>query len=300
MATPSSTFTEMVTTTLRNHPNEVADNVSDHNAFYRRLRDRNQIKLESGGYEIVRPLDYAENSTFQRYSGYDTLNVGASDVLTSAKYDWVQSAVHVTASGLELRKNSGKEQMINLVRARVKNALRTAANNMSVDLYGSGALTNQMGGSFWANQFFEAAGTGQTKSTIKTAMNVIWLQCVRGNDKPDLIMSSNDFYGLFWESLQDLQRYGNSNDQAVAGFQSLKYNTADVVHDTNTNFGTTAERMYFLNTDFLELVSHRAANWTQLAEKVPTNQDAVLIPIISQHQLCCSNRSLQGVLIDAA
>ena len=321
MAIPSATFTEMVTTTLRNHPNEVADNVSDHNAFYRRLRDRNQIKLLDGGYEIVRPLDYAENSTFQRYSGFDTLNVGASDVLTSAKYDWVQSAVHVTASGLELRKNSGKEQMINLVRARVKNALRTAANNMSVDLYGTGALTNQMGGlghiiqtdgngtvgginsatfSFWANQFFEAAGTGQSKSSIKTAMNVIWLQCVRGNDKPDLIMSSNDFYGFFWESLQDLQRYGNSNEQAVAGFQSLKYNTADVVHDTNTNFGTTAEKMYFLNTNFLEMVSHRAANWSQLAEKVPTNQDAVLIPIIWQGQLVCSNRSLQGVLIDAA
>lgn len=266
-------------------------------------------------------VDYAENSTFQRYSGFDTLNVGASDVLTSAKYDWVQSAVHITASGLELRKNSGKEQMINLVRARVKNALRTAANNMSVDLYGSGALTNQMGGlahiiqtdgagtvgginsttfTFWKNQFFEAVGTGQTSSTIKAGMNTIWLQCVRGNDKPDLIMSSNDFYGNFWESLQDLQRYGNSNDQAVAGFQSLKFNTADVVHDTNANFGTTIERMYFLNTDFLELVSHRAANWTQLAEKVPTNQDAVLIPIISQHQLVCSNRSLQGVLIDEA
>lgn len=57
MATPSSTFTEMVTTTLRNHPTEVSDNVSNHNAFYRRLRDRNQIKLEGGGYEIVRPLN---------------------------------------------------------------------------------------------------------------------------------------------------------------------------------------------------------------------------------------------------
>ena len=322
MATPSSTFTEMVTTTLRNHPNEVADNVSNHNAFYRRLRDRNQIKMLDGGYEIVRPLDYAENSTFQRYSGYDTLNVGASDVLTSAKYDWVQSAVHVTASGLELRQNSGKEQMINLVRARVKNALRTAANNMSVDLYSDGALTNQMGGlahviqndgtgtvgginsstyDFWVNQFEEAAGTNTiSKSTIKGEMNDLWLKCVRGNDKPDLILSSNDFYAMFWESLQDLQRYGNSNDQAVAGFSSLKYNTADVIHDTNTNFGTTAEKMYFLNTNYLELVSHRAANWSQLAEKVPTNQDAVVIPIIWQGQLVCSNRNLQGVLIDAA
>ena len=36
-------------------------------------------------------------------SGYDTLNSGQSDVLSAAKYDWVQSAVSVVASGRELR-----------------------------------------------------------------------------------------------------------------------------------------------------------------------------------------------------
>ena len=63
MASPNTTFTEMVTTTLRNHPNEVADNVSDHNALYRYLKARGRINMESGGYEIVRPLDYSENAT---------------------------------------------------------------------------------------------------------------------------------------------------------------------------------------------------------------------------------------------
>ena len=63
MASPNSTFTEMVTTTLRNHPTEVADNVSKHNALYRRLKNGGRIKKLSGGYNIVRPLEYAENST---------------------------------------------------------------------------------------------------------------------------------------------------------------------------------------------------------------------------------------------
>ena len=63
MPSPNSTFTEMVTTTLRNHPSIVADNVSGNNALYRRLKVKKQIELLDGGYEIVRPLDYAENST---------------------------------------------------------------------------------------------------------------------------------------------------------------------------------------------------------------------------------------------
>jgi hypothetical protein len=317
MASPNSTFTEIVTTTLREHPSVISDNVSDHNALYRRLKTKGKIKKLDGGYEIVRPLDYAENSTFQRYSGYDTLNISASDVLSAAKYSWVQSAVNVTASGLELRQNSGKNQIIDLAAARVKNAMRTASNNMSVDLYSSGALTNQMGGlahiiqtdgagtvggilsstyTFWKNQFVEATGT-PSKSTIKSEMNTIWLRLVRGTDKPDLVVSTHDFFTYYWESLQDLQRF-TSTDEASAGFQSLKYMSADVIFDSNDNFATTGEKMYFLNTEYLELCVHRDANWTQLDDKMSVNQDAVVIPIIWQGQLTCSNRSLQGVVFD--
>ena len=107
MTSPSSVFTELVTSTLRNHPSEIADNVSQNNALWRYLKRKGKIDLEDGGYEIVRNLDYANNSTYQRYSGYDTLNIGQTQVLTAAKYDWMQAAVNVTASGRELRMNSG-------------------------------------------------------------------------------------------------------------------------------------------------------------------------------------------------
>ena len=321
MPSPNSVFTEMVTTTLRNHPTEVSDNVSANNALYSRLKKRGKIKALSGGYEIVRPLDYAENSTYQRYSGFDTLNVNASDVLTAAKFDWVQAAINVVASGRELRMNSGKEQLIDLAAARTKNAMRTAANNMSIDLYSSGALANQMGGlsniiqtngqgtvgginsatyTFWRNKFLEAAGTNLvTKSNIKGFMNTLYLDLVRGADKPDLIVSSHDFFAFYWESLQDLQRYAES-DSATAGFKSLKYVDADVIFDSNSNFATTAERMYFLNTNYLELVEHRDARWTTMDEKMSVNQDGVVIPMLWMGNLTCSNRSLQGILIDAA
>lgn len=323
MPSPNATFTEIVTTTLREHPGVIADNVSGHNALYRRLKVNGKIKKLDGGYEIVEPLDYAENSTFQRYSGYDTLNISASDVLSAAKYSWVQSAVNVTASGLELRQNSGKNQIVDLAKSRLKNAMRTAANNMSVDLYSTGALTNQMGGlgaiitsdgtgtvggivsgtyTFWKNQFREITGSNAwTKSTIRDEMQALWISQVRGTDKPDLIVSTNDMYSAYWGGLSDNQRYTNDEkNEATVGFQSLKFNTADVMHDNNSNFTATGEKMYFLNTEYLKLVVHRDANWTQLDDRNSVNQDAVVIPIIWQGQLTCSNRSLQGVLLDAS
>lgn len=66
MASPNATFTEMVTTTLRNHGKTLTDNVSQHNALLRYIKERGNIKTESGGYEIAIPLDWAENSTYQR------------------------------------------------------------------------------------------------------------------------------------------------------------------------------------------------------------------------------------------
>jgi hypothetical protein len=217
--------------------------------------------------------------------------------------------------------NAGSNKIVDLADQRIANAKRTAANNMSVDLYSSGALANQLGGlaliiqtngqgtvggidsatyTFWRNQFREIAGSNTwTKSTIKGEMNALYLSCVRGGDKPDLIVSTHDFFSAYWESLQDLQRYAAA-DEAAAGFQSLKYVTSDVIFDDNANFGKTAERMYFLNTNYLELIAHRDANWTVDDEKVSINQDAVVIPMFWQGQLVCSNRSLQGILIDAS
>jgi hypothetical protein len=317
MASPNSTFTEMVTTTLRNHKRSLADNVSENNALLRLMKKKGKIKTEGGGYEIVLPLDYAENSTFQRYSGYDPLNVSASDVLSAAKYDWAQAAIHVTANGRELRMNNSAEKMIDLVESRITNAMRTAANNLSIDIYSNGALTNQIGGldhlvtedgtgtvggivsgtyTFWKNKFTSIV-TATTYADVKAGMNALWLQLVRGSDKPDLIVSTHDLYSVYESGLQDLQRYADA-DMASAGFESLKYKSAPLVFDDNTNFATTGEMMYFLNTNYLYLIEHSDARWEQDDEKKPVNQDAVVIPLYWMGQMATSNRSLQGLLHD--
>jgi len=72
MASPNSTFTELVSTTFRNHRAEIMDNVSNNNALLRWLTDNGRVRTEDGGLSIVTPLDYADNGTYQRYSGFTT------------------------------------------------------------------------------------------------------------------------------------------------------------------------------------------------------------------------------------
>ena len=320
MASPNSTFTELVSTTFRNHDKEIRDNVSKHNALLRRLTAKGKVRIEDGGTSIVTPLDYAENGTYQRYSGYDTLNISASDVISAAEYAWKQVAVNVVASGLELRNNAGEQRIINLTKARVNNAIRTFKNGMSGDLYSDGTASNQIGGlqalvsdagtgtvgginsstfTFWKNKVQSAAaplqgGAGITVSatTMESLMLPLWLALTRGDDMPDMIVMDNSYFTFFEQSQTSIKRY-NDKDSADAGFVSIKYKGADVFFDGGSGIPTA--HAYFLNTDFLELVVHRDANMTVMDQRQSVNQDAVVIPVLWQGNLVTSNRSLQGV-----
>lgn len=321
MASPSAIFSEMVTTTLRHTGSKVTDNVSNHNALLRKLKEKKKIKTVGGGYEAQEPLEYGENSTYTRYSGLDTLNTNASDILTSAKFDWAQVAIHVVASGKELKQNNSRERMIPLVKTRKDNAFKTAANNFSVDMYSDGSLPNQIGGlanlvqtngqgtvggidaalwTFWRNKVREMAGTNTFSSaTIQGEFNALWMQTKRGADETDLIVASHDIYSVFESSLQQNMRYTRA-DEGKVGFGNLVYKNAEVIFDDNTNFTTTAEKAYFLNTDYIYVVQHEDAQWTPDDEKKPINQDGVVIPIYWMGYMATTNRARQGVLIDAA
>ena len=79
MTTPN--LSELITTTLRNREKKVVDNITNKNALLRRLRKKGKIKIvKDGGRTLVKPLHYAENGTFKRYSGYETLDIAASEI----------------------------------------------------------------------------------------------------------------------------------------------------------------------------------------------------------------------------
>lgn len=321
MASPNAIFTELVSTTFRKHSKDIKDNVSKNNAFLRRIMEKGMTRKEDGGLTIVCPLDYAENGTFQRYSGYDVLNIGASDVISAAEYQWRQIAINVVASGLELRINSGDAKIINLVKSRLKNAIRTFKNNFSGDLYSDGTLANQINGiqalvsdagtgtvggidastwTFWKNKVQSAAAPIQgggaiapSATTIESLMLPLYMALVRGDDAPDQIISDNNYFAFYEASQVSIKRYTDS-DKANGGFVSLKYKGSDVIFDGGSGIPT--NHMYFLNSDYFELVTHKDADMTVMDEMKPYNQDAAVVPVLWMGNLTCSNRSLQGVL----
>jgi len=318
MASPN--LSEIITTTLRKRNKKLADNVSNHNALFNRLAKKGKIKMIDGGRSIVEELEYAENSTFQYYSGYEALNISPSDVITAAEFHWKQAAVTVSIDGLTRRTNSGTEAILDLLEKRIKNAEKTFKNNLSVGCYsdGTGTSSKQIGGlqlliaddpttgtvgginratySFWQNQVYDFSANSATASatTIQAAMNALWLDTCRGNDKADLIVSGTTYWTYYLSSLQANQRF-SSEEMASAGFTSLKFMDADVVFDS-ADSGLSATRMYFLNTDYIYLKAHNDAFMTPLENRNSLNQDADVVPLIFQGNMTMSNAARQGVI----
>lgn len=316
-----NTFTELVSTTYRNHKKSFADNVSTHNALWKRLSEKGRIRLEDGGLSIVCPLEYATNSTFQRYSGFDTLNIQAVDVLTSAEFAWKQAAENVAISGLEMRSNSGESRIINFTKAKIKNAMNSFKNNMSSDIYSDGTASNQINGlqalvsnagtgtvgginsttfTFWKSIVQSAAaplqgGSAITPSatTIESLMLPLWIKLTRGTDMPDLIVADPIYFSYFEQSQTSLKRY-TADENGRGGMISMKYKSADVFFDAATL--VPASSMYMLNTDYIELVVHRDANMEMMDDLRSINQDAIVIPILWMGNATVSNRSLQGIV----
>ena len=316
MASPNSSFTDIVTTTLQGYFGELADNITNHNALLRQI-DKKGNKKPATGRSIVQELEYAENSTVMFYSGAETFDVSPSETFTAAEFSYKQLVGSVTITGLEEIQNSGKEAVHNLLRSRIRNLEKSLKNTVATSLYATGTgssgkeigglrllvadvNTNDVGGisgntySWWRNYVydFSTASVTASSTTITHAMNLANIRATRGADKPDMVMSAQDYFIFYLESLQANQRFTDDKG-AGAGFNSLMFNgNIPVIHDDQCP----DSHMYFLNTDYIFLRPAKGKEFKPLGERASINQDAMVMPVTWAGNMTTSNRSLQAVI----
>lgn len=337
MAFANSSISDIIATNIQSRSGELADNVTNNNALLRRLKERGNVKTFSGGNVILQEIMYNDSTTnnTNSYSGYEVLNVGQNSPISAAQFSIAQYAAAVSISGLEMIQNSGKEAIIDLLDGRMQVAEAQLANRISGDLYGDGTgnsgknltglkaaiatspATGTYGGinratwSFWRNYAYSGlndGGSAVSASNIQQYMDTVAVNLVRGTDKPDLIVADSNYYRLYLQSLQAIQRISSEGGSAAgAGFASLKYFGAgmasDVVLDGGIGASTydsgsgNANRMYFLNTKYLMFRPHKDRNFVPIGgERQAVNQDAIVKLIGWAGNLTSSGSQFCGIL----
>lgn len=310
---------ELVAATLYHRRDKIADAVSKNTVLINELRRRGRVRTIGGGVSILQPIMIgAENANFQWYVGRESLNIAGQEVLTAAEYPWKQYACGVSISGLEMLQNSGEEQIFDMMMQRTAHAEKTITNQMHKSAHGNGTASSgkEFGGlgllvstsagatvagissttyTWWDNYRSAIGGGAPSKLTIDDDMRKVVLNISRGGDKPNIVISDNDWYRAFMSSLVANQRFMDKT-LAASGFENALHGNIPVVAEGGLG-GYAPAGMKFLNLDTIELIMHKKRNNVVLGgPRRPLQEDSDTVIIAGMGNFSCANRMLNGVL----
>ena len=300
---------------------DLVDGFFASNPLAARLLQRDHVK-EDGGDKIRQPLIY-DKLPGGSYRGMDTFDVSKKNVITELVFDWKQYYVNVTLDGLTLLKNAGAKKVFDVVNAQMDIAKLSASEYVGVDMFldGTGNGGKALTGLRAAVDNGDTVATygGITRSSTVgdpgnacrgnvnvtggafslAFMNTEFNTAVIGNEKPDLILTTQTIWNKWWERAQPAQRFqaGDSrSNMAKIGFSGIEMNGADVVVDSHVPSGF----VYFLNTKWMKFIVHSSRLWTPTGWKYPTNQDAAIQQLLLACELVCQAPRLQALTTTVA
>jgi len=256
------------------------DVIYKNSPVFTRLHTRNAERFEGGLY-IVRPIIFAElnGGTFTKGTNFDTSFVNTDTAFqVNVKGYWV----NISLFGFDDILNRGPEAAFSQVETKMLNAGMKMAKLLATDMYLDGGNTRAAGSNSsttLALDGFEAwyddgtnvsAVGGITRTDLapngtisganaytNTSVNIFQLATIQtaygaawfGSDHPDLIAATQAGWNNFWNAIQPLQRYlDTESDLGKIGFQTFRFNGAEVAIDKYMPLNY----MYGMNTSYIE------------------------------------------------
>lgn len=225
-----------------------ADLVSNSNAILYLMKKKGQFKTFSGP-TIRERLLYNETGSYTRYAGYQYLNPTPAELFNDAEFTAKLAAVSVTLSGEDILKNSGSNQLKDIMEEHMSAAETELVDRFVEDLHGDGTASNQIGGlqlaiptnpalgtyggisrvdnAIWRTTTYDAnsafAGiTAVSSTTVKTIFDNIMIARSRGTKGPNVIVCSQEHYIAYTAATVAIQRINDESELGKMGFTNFK------------------------------------------------------------------------------
>jgi len=221
-----------------------ADLVSNSNAILYLMKKKGQFK-EFSGPTIRERLLYNESGTYTRYSGYQYLNPSPAELFNDAEFTPKLAAVSVTLSGEDILKNSGSNQLKDIMEEHIMAAETELVDRFVEDIHSDGTATNQIGGlqlaipttpsggtyggisrvdnAIWrtgaydANSYF-AGYTAVNSTSVKPIFDQVMIAHSRGTKGPNVIVCSQEHYLAYTAATTSIQRINEDTGLGGVGF----------------------------------------------------------------------------------
>lgn len=280
------------------------DNVFDSDPLLARLKKKSYLKLD-GGERVMIPLNYAQTSASDWYSGADTLSTTDSDQITAAEYAWKQVYANISITRSDELKNSGDAQIVNFVKSKTQIAEKTLVDKLQDGLYSDGTnaksiiglrlivgTANSVGGisqssySWWQGQV-----DSSTTTLSMAAMQSLYSSCSLNQEHPSVVVGTRANYNRYYALLQPQQRFTDS-DTAKGGFENLMFNGIPFVIGSKCP----SNHIFMLNEDYLHLGVHKDEDMRFEPFQKPINQNVKVAKIYWMGIFGSSNNRMHGKL----
>lgn len=286
MAVPN--IGEVLGSTLSNYHETLTDNIFKNRVLLDHMKNNGGVKKYDGGANIRVPLMYATNTTAAAINSSDALDLTYQETVDAAQFEWRQYNVSITLTREDMLKNSGKSQIVDLLKSKISQAENSIAELINNDMF-NGSATNEITGldsiiaatgsiggingtsqAFWRS-YVESAGEALSIAKMRTAKNSANLGV--GGKKVSLIVTTQTLHEKYNALLSATIQMnpvttGESRRLADGGFTSVEFEGVPVVFDE----AATAGVMYFINVNNFKLGVHKDGYFQPIKKSEPTNQ----------------------------
>lgn len=270
MANPNSTFDQTLSAASYKYLSDggFVDNIFTGAHLLAVYKKYGGIKPVDGGHSLVVPLQYATNPTVGSSNPWQELSFQETDEFTSAQFTWKQIDGTLAISQMDIARNSGESQVVDLMKAKLQNLEMSIRQNFNGQLYnGTQTVATNINGLI---QLVAATGTvggidsstqtwwASSVTTGSTALDETNMETAYHNAFYDQTIDVMVTTQTLFEKYMDLTRASINTlkpDAKIAemGFDSATFKGKPLVWDRDCP----STHMYFLNFNAVKLCPHK-------------------------------------------
>jgi hypothetical protein len=297
--------------------NSLADGVFNSSAGFRYMYERREKR--DGGNDIGGPVIISgqeDDTTGGWYTGASTLADAEKDDITRAVVQWKQVYETILLSKLDIMKNNGSSQILNLVASKVKIAEKRMKGRLARGMFNDGSNALAFNGlqqiiaasgdyaGLSVGDIKDEDGNDAWKAYVKTSAGTLTeplMQLALGNatedsDRPDVAFMKQNVYNEIWGILADHQRIlvddASFNKAGHDQRKVLIYNGIPHLVDSHMK----DQSIFYVNTEYTKLIVHTMEDMKAQSFKQLEDVNAVKERMLLTGNLFCNNRSRNSEL----